>query len=44
MYDGWIEIEVDGKKKKIGIEEMYIEEDVGKNIYENDYFYVDLNW
>lgn len=44
VYDGWVEIEVDGKKKKIGIKEMYIEEDVGKNIYIGSYFYVDLNW
>ncbi|MBT9655706.1 Asp-tRNA(Asn)/Glu-tRNA(Gln) amidotransferase subunit GatB [Lactiplantibacillus plantarum] len=42
-HDGWIEIEVDGKKKKIGIEEMHIEEDAGKNTHENDYSYVDLN-
>ena len=43
-YDGWIEIEVNGKKKKIGIKEMHIEEDAGKNTHgANGYSYVDLN-
>ncbi|AEV95496.1 Asp-tRNA(Asn)/Glu-tRNA(Gln) amidotransferase subunit GatB [Pediococcus claussenii] len=42
--DGWIEIEVDGKKKKVGISEMHIEEDAGKNTHNpNGYSYVDLN-
>ena len=43
-HDGWIEIEVNGKKKKIGIKEMHIEEDAGKNTHgTNGYSYVDLN-
>lgn len=42
-HDGWIEIEVDGKKKKIGIEEMHIEEDAGKNTHGRKFSYVDLN-
>lgn len=42
--NGYIEIEVDGKKKKIGIEELHIEEDAGKNTHADDgYSYVDLN-
>ncbi|MFT8740285.1 MAG: Asp-tRNA(Asn)/Glu-tRNA(Gln) amidotransferase subunit GatB [Liquorilactobacillus satsumensis] len=42
--NGWIEIEVDGHKKKIGIEEMHVEEDAGKNTHSPDgYSYVDLN-
>ncbi|MFD1465288.1 Asp-tRNA(Asn)/Glu-tRNA(Gln) amidotransferase subunit GatB [Lapidilactobacillus mulanensis] len=42
--NGWIEIEVDGKKKKIGIEELHVEEDAGKNTHGDDgYSYVDLN-
>ena len=42
--NGWIEVEVDGKKKKIGIAEMHIEEDAGKNTHKpNGYSYVDLN-
>ncbi|KRM94940.1 aspartyl glutamyl-tRNA amidotransferase subunit B [Liquorilactobacillus aquaticus DSM 21051] len=41
---GWLEIEVDGQKKKIGIEEMHVEEDAGKNTHSPDgYSYVDLN-
>ncbi|MGR3741348.1 Asp-tRNA(Asn)/Glu-tRNA(Gln) amidotransferase subunit GatB [Companilactobacillus sp. DQM5] len=43
-HDGWLEIEIDGKKKKIGIEEMHVEEDAGKNTHGGDgYSYVDLN-
>jgi aspartyl-tRNA(Asn)/glutamyl-tRNA(Gln) amidotransferase subunit B len=42
-HDGWIEIEVNGKKKKIGIEEMHIEEDAGKNTHGRKFSYVDLN-
>ncbi|KRM54370.1 Asp-tRNA(Asn)/Glu-tRNA(Gln) amidotransferase subunit GatB [Lacticaseibacillus sharpeae] len=42
--NGYIEIEVDGKKKRIGIEELHIEEDAGKNTHPGDgYSYVDLN-
>jgi len=43
-HDGWVEIEVEGEKKKIGIAEMHIEEDAGKNTHSpNGYSYVDLN-
>ena len=42
--EGWVEIEVHGKKKKIGIEELHIEEDAGKNTHgDSGYSYVDLN-
>ncbi|WP_071131213.1 Asp-tRNA(Asn)/Glu-tRNA(Gln) amidotransferase subunit GatB [Enterococcus timonensis] len=43
-HDGWIEIDVNGVKKKIRIERVHLEEDAGKNIHGNDgYSYVDLN-
>lgn len=43
--NGWLEIEPeDGTKKKIGIREMHVEEDAGKNTHNPDgYSYVDLN-
>ncbi|HCX39404.1 Asp-tRNA(Asn)/Glu-tRNA(Gln) amidotransferase subunit GatB [Lactobacillus acetotolerans] len=42
--DGYVDIEVHGKKKRIGIHEMHIEEDAGKNAHgTNGYSYVDLN-
>lgn len=43
-YDGWIEIEVNGEKKKIRIERVHLEEDAGKNTHGSEgYSYVDLN-
>lgn len=42
--NGWVEIEVNGEKKKIGIAELHVEEDAGKNTHSDDgYSYVDLN-
>src|SRR5699024_11968268 len=40
---GWIEIEVDGKKKKIGIERIHLEEDAGKLTHTADVSLVDYN-
>src|SRR5690625_5251389 len=42
--NGWIDIEVDGKKKRIGITRLHIEEDAGKLVHGDDgYSYVDYN-
>ena len=44
--NGWIEIEVAGKKKKIGITRIHMEEDAGKLVHEGqdaNSSYVDLN-
>ena len=43
-HDGWIDIEVEGKTKRIRIERVHLEEDAGKNTHGTDGFsYVDLN-
>ncbi|MCH4008924.1 Asp-tRNA(Asn)/Glu-tRNA(Gln) amidotransferase subunit GatB [Companilactobacillus sp.] len=42
-HDGWLEVEVGGKKKKIGIEELHVEEDAGKNTHIGNSSFVDLN-
>ncbi len=42
-YDGYVEIEIDGKKKKIEIEEMHIEEDTCKSAHRKDVTLLDFN-
>ena len=42
-YDGYVEIEVDGKLKKIEIEEMHIEEDTCKSTHRKDKTLLDFN-
>lgn len=43
--DGYVEIEVDGQSKKIGIHEMHMEEDAGKLVHDEweDASFVDYN-
>ncbi|MCZ0717466.1 Asp-tRNA(Asn)/Glu-tRNA(Gln) amidotransferase subunit GatB [Aerococcus kribbianus] len=42
--NGWVEIEVDGETKRIGIERLHLEEDAGKNMHgDGGYSLVDLN-
>lgn len=42
--NGWIEIEVDGKTKRIGIHHIHLEQDAGKLIHSGDgYSLVDFN-
>ena len=42
-YDGYVEIELDGKKKKIEIEEMHIEEDTCKSTHRGSKTLLDFN-
>ena len=42
-YDGYVEIEVDGKTKKIGIEEIHIEEDTCKSTHRGTKTLLDFN-
>ena len=42
-YDGYVEIEVDGKTKKIEIEEMHIEEDTCKSAHRGTKTLLDFN-
>lgn len=42
-YDGFVEIEIDGKKKKIEIEEMHMEEDTCKSAHRKNVTLLDFN-
>jgi aspartyl-tRNA(Asn)/glutamyl-tRNA(Gln) amidotransferase subunit B len=41
--NGWVEIEVNGEKKRIGITRIHMEEDAGKLTHGNGYSLVDYN-
>jgi len=41
--NGWLEIEVDGKPRRIGIERVHLEEDTAKLIHAGDYSLIDAN-
>ena len=41
--DGCLEIEVDGKKKRIGIREIHMEEDAGKLVHDGEGTLIDYN-
>jgi len=41
--DGFVELEINGKKKKIGITRVHQEEDTGKSIHQEDKTYLDFN-
>ena len=41
--NGWIDIEVDGETKRIGITRLHMEEDAGKLTHKDGYSLVDLN-
>src|SRR5699024_2826277 len=41
--NGWIDIEVNGEKKHIGITRLHLEEDAGKSTHKDDHSLVDLN-
>jgi aspartyl-tRNA(Asn)/glutamyl-tRNA(Gln) amidotransferase subunit B len=47
-HDGWIEIEVEGARKRLGITRVHLEEDAGKSLHEgfpdsDSKSYIDLN-
>lgn len=41
--DGYVEIEVDGKEKRIGIHDIHIEEDTAKSVHAGDHSLLDFN-
>lgn len=43
VVNGWVEVEVDGQTRRIGIRRAHLEEDTGKLTHEDDYSLVDFN-
>lgn len=42
-FDGWLEVEVDGESRRIGIERVHLEEDTAKLFHRGDYSLLDFN-
>jgi len=42
-FDGWLEVEVDGESRRIGIERVHLEEDTAKLFHKGDYSLLDFN-
>jgi len=42
-YEGYVDIEVDGKEKRIGVTRIHMEEDAGKSMHSESGTLVDLN-
>ncbi len=42
-YEGYLDIELDGQKRRVRITRIHLEEDAGKNIHQKDHSLVDLN-
>jgi aspartyl-tRNA(Asn)/glutamyl-tRNA(Gln) amidotransferase subunit B len=42
-YEGWIDIQVEGREKRIGLTRIHMEEDAGKSMHGEDGTMVDLN-
>lgn len=42
-YDGWLEVEVGGARRRIGITRAHLEEDTGKLFHRGDHSLVDFN-
>ncbi|MBC7223406.1 MAG: Asp-tRNA(Asn)/Glu-tRNA(Gln) amidotransferase subunit GatB [Anaerolineae bacterium] len=42
-YDGWLEVEVEGQRRRIGITRAHLEEDTGKLFHRGDHSLVDFN-
>ncbi len=42
-HDGWLDVEVDGKRRRIGISDIHLEEDTGKLIHIEGQSLIDFN-
>ena len=42
-YEGWVELDVNGEKKKFRITRVHMEEDTGKSVHKGEYTMLDFN-